>query len=158
MPDRNRGARGWAVVAGLIVLGIGAWVLIPGPPADDEARLPSAPDSQPVVVAENAAEPGSEPLAGRRNTGRMSLERALLPKSIVLDLPDEMRGTGARTVRIVSVTGRVLDTTAAVIPGPGNGLELALDPEFLLVDRYMIQVDTVGGGPLPIRRYVLEVR
>jgi hypothetical protein len=75
-----------------------------------------------------------------------------------LDLPDEMRGTGPRPLKVVDVKGRVLEGLAFPVDGAGSGLRLEIDPDWLRPSRYLIQVETAGPSPLAVRRYVLEVR
>jgi hypothetical protein len=94
--------------------------------------------------------------------GRLSLDAETLPTegplTLVLDLPDEARGEGLRSIRIVSTDGRRIDTTASSLDGPGTGVRLNIESDFLSPGLYMIEIDTVENIPLRIRRYVLELK
>ena len=116
-------------------------------------------------VEQPAAETGSDALdvaARIPEHGRLSLDADTLtaeePLTLILDLPDGARGDGLRTVRIVSGDGRRIDTTANSLAGPGTGIRLDIDSEFLSRGLYMIEIDTVENTPLRIRRYVLELK
>ena len=73
-------------------------------------------------------------------------------------LTDEARGSEPLSVRVVSLDGRRIETTAAPAAGSGSGLRLELEPEWLRPGRYMIEVTTAEKIPLHLRRYVLEVQ
>jgi hypothetical protein len=94
--------------------------------------------------------------------GRLSLDAQSLPSegplTLVLDLPDEARGDGLRTIRIVSTDGRRVETTTSSLEGPGTGVQLDIESGFLSRGLYMIEIDTVDNTPLRIRRYVLELK
>ena len=93
--------------------------------------------------------------------GRLSVTREALRDGAVLalglELPDEARGAGPRPVKLVDVTGRVLEIAGEPVDGAGTGLRLEIPPEWLEPGRYMIQVQTAEPRPLALRRYVLEV-
>ena len=94
--------------------------------------------------------------------GRLTLSRDALPEDgplvLTLELSDEARGSGERTVRVVSEDGRRIDTLASPLAEAGSGVRLEIDPAFLTLGRYMIEVDTAEKHPLRIRRYVLELK
>ena len=169
MAGLQSGRSRWlAIVGGMAVVGIGAW-LVSGRPTKTEhtARLPTvakglgqqvAPPSerQPVRAPETS-------VAGLRISagGRLFLDRAALPDEgplrLALDLSDEARGSGGRAVRIVADDGRRIDATASPLHGLGSGVSLEIDPAFLSRGRYMIEVETADRHVLQVRRYVLEV-
>lgn len=161
---------GWvAVLGGLAVLALGAWLTWGGPPERERAADASATE-HPVVArvapvpetpparAPDAAVPGLRIAAG----GRLALDRAALPDEgplrLALDLSDEARGSGGRAVRIVADDGRRIDTKASPLPGAGSGVRLEIDPAFLSSGRYMLEIETADRHPLQIRRYVLELK
>ena len=92
----------------------------------------------------------------------MTLDATALPDAgsltLNLELSDEARGSATQTVRVISVDGRRMDTTASSLPGAGSGVRLEIDSGFLSPGRYMIEIDTEDPHPLQIRRYVLEIR
>jgi hypothetical protein len=94
--------------------------------------------------------------------GRLTLDAESIPSegplTLVLDLPDEARGDGLRTIRIVSTDGRRVETTTRSLEGPGTGVQLNIESGFLSRGLYMIEIDTVENTPLRIRRYVLELK
>jgi len=92
--------------------------------------------------------------------GRVSMEldalRDLESLSLALALGPEARGDGVRRALIVSVDGRRLERRTVPLDDRPDGVRLELDADFLRRGRYLIQIDT-DDGPLPIRRYVLEI-
>ena len=94
--------------------------------------------------------------------GRLTLEEKDLPANgplaIALELSDEARGMGPRTVRIASVEAGRLETEAVPLAGPGAGMRLEIDRAFLARGLYLIEVDVADQHPLSLRRYVLEVQ
>ena len=94
--------------------------------------------------------------------GRLSIDAASLRDDEVLTLglalADEARGSEALSVRVVSLDGRRIETTAAPEAGSGSGLRLELEAEWLRLGSYMIEVTTAEKIPLHLRRYVLEVQ
>ena len=94
--------------------------------------------------------------------GRLSLDMNALPEAgplaLVLDLPDEARGTSPQTLRVVSTDVRRFDTTASPLAGAGTGVQLEIDSDFLTRGRYMIEIETTEKTALPFRRYVLELK
>lgn len=129
---------------------------VPAPTSEPRSPLreppPVAPVNAPVVRA---------PAQRIADQGRLRVPLEALREGEVLavglDLPDELRGAGPQRVRIIDVSGRKLERTALPLEGPGTGLRLELEPGWLRPGLYMIEVETAGGGPLPVRRYVLEV-
>ena len=93
--------------------------------------------------------------------GRLSIDATSLREgevlAIGLGLADEARGEEPVAVRIVSVDGRRLETTAAPARGSGSGLRLEIDPEWLTPGRYLIEISTAEKNHFAVRRYVLEV-
>ena len=168
MADSKRGPAGLAVLAGGVAIVLAVWWLAGGSP---EPTVPSDVADPPTTSTQETAPDVPDPAAGASaepgglriaSGGRLSLERDTLPEDrplgLTLALPDEARGSGDHTVRVVSTDGRRLDVTASALPGDGSGVQLEIDPAFLSRGRYMIEVETEEKRPLPIRRYVLEVR
>jgi len=128
-------------------------------PATSSAAAPSAPSPPPAAAPE--APRVRRPSQRIADKGRLRIDREALRDGDVLalglDLPDEARGHGPRPVKIVDVTGRVLDLEGLPVDGAGSGLRLEIDPEWLVPGRYLVQVGTQGSSPLAVRRYVLEV-
>jgi hypothetical protein len=93
--------------------------------------------------------------------GRLSIDALSLRDGEVLalglGLSDEARGEELLAVRLVSVDGRRIETTAAPASGSGSGVRLEIDPEWLTPGRYLVEVSTAEKSHFPIRRYVLEV-
>jgi hypothetical protein len=108
-------------------------------------------------------EPSAPPAPAHRiaEGGRISIDAASLRDGEVLALGlalgDEARGSEPLSVRVVSLDGRRIETTAAPAAGSGSGLRLELQPEWLRPGRYMVEVTTAEKIPLHLRRYVLEV-
>ncbi|MCP4908454.1 MAG: hypothetical protein GY910_26065 [bacterium] len=94
--------------------------------------------------------------------GRLTLEQTDLPQkgelTLLLSLNESVRGGGVRTVRIITVDGRRLDTTARRSPAEGSDLRLEIDPAFLTTGLYMIEMDSEESHPLTLRRWVVELR
>ena len=162
----------WGVAAVLVAaVGVAFWATrdMPDlPPAEALEKPAPAPDTRPPAGTRAAAGPAAEappvvraPAVRIADQGRLqTTEEALREGDVLalgLELPDEARGEGARPVRIVDVTGRVLDLQAQPVAGPGTGLRLEIDPTWLRPGRYMIVVETDEKRPLATRRYVLEV-
>jgi hypothetical protein len=174
-------ANRWQVVACVgIAVAIGVWFVVdPGreaPEAESRAEAglgapPLGPGPQPAAATsapptDSSSDPvGSVPLAAPAvriaEGGRLSSDATSLRDGEVLalglGLADEARGEEPLAVRIASVGGRRLETTAAPARGSGSGLRLEIDPEWLTPGRYMIEVTTAEESHFPIRRYVLEV-
>ena len=147
-----------AIVMSLLVLGIWLARRAGEPPAT--AAVP-----EPAAFIEVEAEPERRPVvrgvARIAERGRLRLERDALPTTgplvLSLDMPDEARGEEARDVVIASVNGRRLETVAAPLPGPGSGVQLEIDGDWLEPGSYMISVKTAEASHFPLRRYVLIV-
>lgn len=166
---RRRSAGRWVLVGtGVLVLGFALWGLNrtgstpPSVPETAAAGKVAAPAELPAQAAA-AGPPGARVPAQRiAEHGRLAVELSALRDGEVLalglEMPDDARGRGVRPVKVVDVEGRVLETTAAAADGPGTGLRLEIDPDWLRPGRYMIQVETAEKQPLALRRYVLEVR
>jgi hypothetical protein len=158
--SKSSGSRWIAGLAGLAVIALASWFTLAGSPDAPEGpattRSPSAAPAPPAV--RGAELPGLRIAAH----GRLTLDEAALPDegplTLALELPDEARGSGPQAVRIVSVDGRRIDTTASPLPGAGSGVRLEIDRGFLSAGLYMIEIDTEDDHPLQIRRYVLELR
>ncbi len=161
------------LVALALLLAAGLYWLSLGPdidiPAATTAEVPTAssPGSarQPGAVREGpiASEPSGRRAPALRiaEGGRISIDAASLRDGEVLTLElalsDEAMGSEPLPVRVVSVDGRRIETTAAPAAGSGSALHLELEAEWLRPGRYMIQVTTVEKSPLQLRRYVIEV-
>lgn len=145
-----------AIVAGVVVFAAATWFMRDRSPEGSDTTRPETPQ------AEATAEPGAGDSLHRIDQhGRLSLDVSTLPTTgplaLVLDLPDEARGQGLRTILIVSTDGRRLETTARPLPGQGTGVQVEIDSGFLTQGRYMIEVHTAEKTALPFRRYVLEL-
>jgi len=156
MTESNHSQVWVAIAAGVAVFAAATWFI--GEETSD--RTQNTPRETPQ--AEPAASPGmSDPPLRIAQHGRLSLDLSALPEegplSLVLDLPDEARGQGLRTLRIVSTDGRRIDTTASPLAGTGTGVQVDIEPGFLTRGLYMIEIDTEEKTALQIRRYVLEL-
>jgi hypothetical protein len=158
----------WVLVVALIAAGA-AWLLGgQGGSRDDRGQdeaaapgptrtAPAQPTTPAPVVPAVAA-----PAVRIADKGRLAVTRDALFEGDVLalglELPDEARGDqNALPVKVVDVSGRVLELDGAAVTAAGGGLRLEIDPDWLTPGRYLIQVKTVGSSPLPLRRYVLDV-
>ena len=121
----------------------------------DSSTPPS--DSSPELVGPL---PPAAPANRITEGGRLSIDATSLRDGDVLalglGLPEEAQGEEPLSVRVVSVDGRRLETTAVPAAGSESGLRLEIDPEWLAPGRYMIEVRTAEKTHFPIRRYVLE--
>ena len=157
----SKNSRLWvAVVAGLAVFGAATWF--------SQSEAPEALERSAQGMAETAPQSQSQARPGPSDSairiaehGRLRLVHSELPKqgplNVVLALPDEARGRGPRTARVVSTDGRRIDTTASALAGAGTGVEIEIDPAFLTPGLYMIEIETAETTPLALRRYVIEV-
>ncbi len=165
---KDRKKRGFAAlgVAGAllcVLLALALWLVRGNDPAETSTSgVGSAGTSPPSL--ERVAPMPRQAAAARRiaDQGRLRVSRETLRDGEVLalelELARELRGTGPRRVRVVDAgSGRVLDTVALPLRSTDGGLGLDLDPAWLRPGRYLIEVEIVGGGPFPLRRYVLEV-
>ena len=158
--SRNR----WLIVAFVaIAVATGAWLAMDqGNQASDAGRSAAVPPSDEPNTPPLEPSAAAAPAFRIPESGRISIEAASLPAgevlTLVLGLGDDARGSEPLPVRVVSVDGRRIETTAAPVAGSGNGLRLELEPEWLRPGRYMIEVTTAEKIPLHLRRYVLEVR
>ncbi len=161
--ERRSGDR-WLIVAfAAIGVAIGVWIAIAlehhAPDAGGGAAV--APSDTPGAPSD---EPPGPPAPALRiaESGRISIDAASLREGEVLalglGLSDEARGSEPLPVRVVSLDGRRIETSAAPAAGSGSGLRLELEPAWLAPGRYMIEVTTAEKIPLHLRRYVLEVR
>jgi len=139
---------------------------------DAGAPPPAAPPAATSAAAPGSAQPAPGALDPRRRVpapaqslpehGRISLTldevRTSEVFAIGLGMPDEARGEEALPVKIAGVDGRLLEVSAPLIEGPGTGLRLEIDSEWLRPGRYLISVSTLEKKPLALRRYVLEIR
>lgn len=163
MTDSKRTGLWVAAISGALVFAVAGWWSgwweVSGAPADSKvakARVAatmgeSSPTPDPVDSVPRIAE-----------HGRLSLDVDELPEegplALILDLPDEARTGGPRSVRVVSVDGRRIDTTASPVAGTGTGVRLEIDSDFLSRGLYMIEIDTAEPTALHLRRYVLEMQ
>lgn len=93
----------------------------------------------------------------------LELEASALDPSrpLVLDLsmPDEARGlSGVRPVQVLASDGRRLYLAAAPDGPPGSGLQIAIEPDWLVPGRYLVSVETQDRSHFPARRYTIVVR
>jgi hypothetical protein len=136
--------------------GVGEPPVDPVTPTGDS----NAPPENPSTASDGQVAPPA-PAQHIAAGGRLSTDAASLRDGEVLavglGLTDEARGGEPLSVRIVSVDGRRMETTAAPAVGSGSGLRLEIDPEWLTPGRYMIEVRTAEKTHLPLSRYVLEV-
>lgn len=169
--DRKRWGFAALGVAGALicaVLALTVWLVRGSGPAETSTRAAGGdagvPSPSRERVASTSRQAGVLRAAARRiaDQGRLRVSRETLRDGEVLalelEVAGELRGTGPRRVRVVDAgSGRVLDTVALPLPGTDGGLKLDLDSAWLRPGRYLIEVEIVGGGPFPLRRYVLEV-
>ena len=158
-------------------LAIGAWVamgsLQGAEDAEGRVTSDSASDSIPPDPATNSSSHApaissrarlDHPAPDYRiaESGRLALEATSLPEGGVLALglalAEEAGGVEPLAVRVVSVDGRVLDTTAVRTDAAGGDVQLEIDADWLQPGNYMIQIKTAEKVAFPLRRYVLEVR
>jgi hypothetical protein len=163
MAERSPGDR-WLIAAfAAIGVAFGAWLAMDREPQAPEAGggAAVAPSVEPGAPA---PEPPGPPAPALRvaESGRISIDAASLRNGEVLALglalADEARGSEPLSVRVVSLDGRRIETTAAPVAGSGSGLRLELETEWLRPGRYLIEVTTAEKIPLHLRRYVLEVQ
>jgi len=163
--SKRSGLRRVAGLVGLAVVAIAIGIFaVYSPEQRETARdtlahhAPPTPPAPTSPVPEPAA---PAPVLRIAAHGRLTLEVDSLPDAgpliLVLDLPDEARGSGDRTVRVIAEDGRRIDTTASPLAGGGSGVRLEIDSEFLSSGRYLIEVDTEEKHPLQLRRFVLEL-
>jgi hypothetical protein len=129
--------------------------LVPPPSADIVTANDPGPSSDPPVDL-------PAPYHSIAESGRLSIDSESLREgevlTIALALADDAHGDEELAVRVVSLDGRTLDVTAMPMDGMGAGVQIAIDADWLQPGSYMIQVKTTEKTPLPLRRYVLEVR
>ena len=156
-PNRNRRFV-VTIFVGLAALSLAVWFTLDG----STDGVGSAARDGTEITLEGASSSTANSPARLVNHGRLTLEKDALPYegplSLALDLPDEARGIGAHAIRIVSLDGRRLETTATPLPGSGTGVQVEIDTAFLSRGRYMIEIDTAEKHALQIRRYVLELK
>jgi hypothetical protein len=172
MADSNRSHIWIGVIAAVAVFAAATWFTRDELPGETLSTGRAATQMEPAPQRDfgtrgtgDTADTGQDALESAiriAEHGRLSLDVESLPSeaplSLVLALPDEARGDGLRTIRIVSTDGRRIDTTATPLEGPGTGVKLNIESGFLSRGLYMIEVDTVDATPLPLRRYVLELK
>jgi hypothetical protein len=159
MTNWNRHARRLIVVASALAMGswlaFGGW---PGSPVHTKTDTTRRVLDGGTLPQQNATMPALK----IAEHGRLTLDAGTLPVrgslKLALDLPDEARASGDQRVRIVSVDGRRVESTAKSLPGAGTGVEMEIDTAFLSRGLYMIEIDTAENHPLQIRRYVLELK
>ncbi len=134
--------------------------------ARTQAEQPAPPDpgrGAAIAPSEERGAPSGPRAPALRiaESGRISIDAASLPDGEVLALglalSDEARGSEPLSVRVVSIDGRRIETTAVPAAGSGSGLRLELETEWLRPGRYMIEVTTAEKIPLRLRRYVIEI-
>jgi len=164
MTESKRSAsRRVAGLVGLTAIALAAWfTLVGSPDAPEGPATTPGPASVPAPPTPPAVPGAKSPGLRIPAHGRLILDEAALPDqgplTLALELPDEARGSGPQAVRVISVDGRRIDTTASPLPGAGSGVRLEIDRGFLSAGLYMIEIDTEDDHPLQIRRYVLELR
>ena len=156
-------------------LAIATWIAVAPPEGqpDSEATAAAKPASPRQSNATGSFEKPREAsrVAARRpaeadhripQSGRLSIEASSLPEAGVLTLElglvEEDGGVEPLAVRVASVDGRAFDTTAVRQEANAADVHIEIDSEWLQPGQYLIQIKTEGKGPLPLRRYVLEVR
>ena len=163
---RNTGPWIVGVLVAGIAIGFGVWRLSPAP-AEIAVPAPGAPVAE-VPAAEASPAPAELPLEPVSESyaipirGRIAISASSfapdVPVALDLELPDAIRGSDTRPVRVAAVDGRQMRTTASVRSGAGSGIRLELAPGWLVPGRYLIEVTTDEKTHFPMRRYVLEVR
>ena len=162
MADGDRNTR--FLVTGLVALATfsaAVWLTADESPNASESTERARSEDAPDVSTTRASASALSPVQFDEN-GRLALAANSLPDegplTFAFDLPDESRGNGERTVRIVSVdSGHKIETTTRPLPDGGNGVQLEIDAAFLSPGLYMIQIETADKHPLHFRRYVLEL-
>jgi len=166
MPDAKNGKRLWIpFLLGIIVLAGVLWFArMPEDARDGSGKgrseaVPASPaNGKDGLSGAEIAVPDFQIAAG----GRLAIRENDLPRegalALALELSDEARGEGPRTVRVVSVAAGRLDAQAIPLPGVDAGMRLEIDRGFLARGVYMIEIDTVDQHPLKFRRYVLEIQ
>lgn len=157
----SRFRRGLAGMA-LAVFAIAVWFALDESDVDPTAAPPELSTPQHTLASPTATQRLSTADHRIAENGRLTLDASALPSdralSLALEMPDEARGAEPRPVRVVSVDGREIETTAHPSPGSGSGVEVDIDPVWLSPGRYLIEVKTAERTPLPLRRFVLEVQ
>jgi len=168
----------WRLVAVCVVgLAIGTWVamgsLQGGEDAEGRVTTTSTGDSIPPDpdTHSSSSDPGTSsrgpldraaPDYRIAESGRLALEATSSGQGGVLAfglaLAEEAGGVEPLAVRVVSVDGRVLDTTAVRMDTARGDVRVEIDADWLRPGKYMIQVKTAEKVAFPLRRYVLEVR
>ncbi|MDP6977890.1 MAG: hypothetical protein QF570_04710 [Myxococcota bacterium] len=94
--------------------------------------------------------------------GRLTIDEDALPSRgslrLIVPMPDEAIGETPRPVRIASTDGRSIETTGRRSAGPDNEIEFSIDLHWLRAGQYLVEIQTAERAPLPMRRFVLEVR
>ena len=151
------------IAAGVIVFAVATWFTRDDSPGETRTKGGAATEREYAPQPDlDAGQDALDSAIRIAESGRLSLDAESLPShgplTLVLDLPDEARGDGLRTIRIGSTDGRRVETTARPLKGPGTGVQLNIETGFLSRGLYMIEIDTVENTPLRIRRYVLELK
>jgi len=165
MAERSPGNHRWVVAGSALAVAVAVWLVLdvgrraPDAASGDAVVAPTIePSGAPTIELSAPAPPAHRIAEG----GRISIDAASLRDGEVLALGlalgDEARGSEPLPVRVVSVDGRRIETTAAPAAGSGSGLRLELQPAWLQPGRYMVEVTTAEKTPLHLRRYVLEVQ
>jgi hypothetical protein len=166
MAGAANGKRPWIpFLLGIALAGLAIWFLVDHEGAfwADRSRSERGVASHPATPADDASTSAVRVPALRiAPGGRLVLDERSLPAdgplAVALELSDEARGDGPRSVRIVSTTAGRLDVEAVPLPGAGSGMRLEVERAFLAPGLYMIEVETVDHHPLALRRYVLEIQ
>jgi hypothetical protein len=162
MTGSNRNAR-FSIMAlsALAAFSIGVWFTLAGS-LDGPASAKRGATGNPLAGGPASTRDAAGSQIPIFENGRLTLDEDALPAegalTLVLDMPDEARGTGEHMIRIVSVDGRRIETTGIPRSGAGTGVELEVDTTFLSRGRYMIEIETEDDHPLQIRRYVLDLK
>jgi len=110
---------------------------VPQPATSDELRVASG---QTVAIESSTLEPGR-------------------PVVLHLVLGEPSRTDEPRPVRILDAEDGTRNLEAkAVLDAGRSEARFEIDPTFLHPGRYIVEVKTTEPSPLPLRRYVLEVR
>ena len=77
---------------------------------------------------------------------------------VTLEFPDAWRGETPRPVRVVSGDGRAIEVIASMEAAGEELIEVEIATSDLTPGPYMIEIKSAERTPLPLRRFVFEVR
>jgi len=127
----------------------------PAPAAPAAAAAPAAPPAVPQPASsDNLRVASGETIAIESST--IDPTR---PVVLHLVLGEPSRTDEPRPVRILDAEDGTRNVEGRAILGEGRSeARFEIDPTFLHPGRYIVEVKTTEPSPLPLRRYVLEVR